>query len=554
MTTIKAIFGILIITSALAVQAYAQVPTNGLVAYYPFNGNANDETGNGNDLTNYGATLCPDRFGNPNNAYFFDGTNEFVGTSTPPLTAIDNWTITAWIRPATLPQTTAYAVCVGYDNGTAGDGYAMGISGNGGGGTGFNPGNQLWAFFPGLGFIPDGFLFSSNEWCQVVMVRSSGAITFYVNGESITNGGPTTYTPSTPTAFAIGSGGGGGRFFAGAINDVRLYKVPLSESEIQQLYNYEATACTNSEATATATVSDGFVISATVTYGGCGYTNTPLVQILGGGGTGAIATALVTNGFVNGLMITDAGNGYTSTPSIFISPPAGCIPHSATANLTESNGFVIAATVTDPGCGYTNTPLVEILGGGGTGATATALVINGYVNGLMITDAGNGYTSAPSIFISPPGGCIPHSATATLTESNGFVIAATVTDPGCGYTNTPSIQILGGGGTGAVATAVVTNGEVVQIIITDAGIGYTSTPSAFVNSPIGAQIDLVPALVPRFSNLSVGLSYQLQSSTDLITWTTQGPAFVATNTTMYSSQYFNVPNTNQLYFRLQGAP
>jgi hypothetical protein len=447
------------------------------VAYYPFNGNTVDESGNGNNLTNYGATLCADRFGNPNQAYLFDGTN-YIGSSSPPLTQTDDWTLSAWMRPASLSQATAYAVCVGYDTGTAGDGYGMGISGGQEvGGNSGQSGNYFYTFFPGLGFIPTGFAFTStNQWYQVIMVRSNGTVMCYVNGEFTTNSLPILPPGNTigaPTAFAIGSGGSSARFFAGAINDVRIYKIPLSGSEIQQLYNYEVSACTNSGATATAAVSDGFVISATVTYNGCGYTNTPLVQILGGGGTGATATALVTNGFVDGIMITDAGNGYTSTPSIFISPP---------------------------------------------------------------------------------GGCIPHSATATLTESNGFVIAATVTDPGCGYTNSPSVQILGGGGTGAAATAVVTNGEVVQIIITDAGIGYTNTPSAFINSPIGAQIGLVPALVPMFSNLSVGLSYQLQSSTDLITWTTQGPAFVATNTTMYSSQYFNVPSTNQLYFRLQGAP
>ena len=47
------------------------VPTNGLVGYWPFNGNANDESGNGNDGTNNGATLLRIRFGNPNSAYDF---------------------------------------------------------------------------------------------------------------------------------------------------------------------------------------------------------------------------------------------------------------------------------------------------------------------------------------------------------------------------------------------------------------------------------------------------------------------------------------------------
>lgn len=42
-----------------------------MVAYYPFNGNSNDERGNGNNLTNINSTPAHDRFGNPNNAYQF---------------------------------------------------------------------------------------------------------------------------------------------------------------------------------------------------------------------------------------------------------------------------------------------------------------------------------------------------------------------------------------------------------------------------------------------------------------------------------------------------
>jgi len=49
------------------------VPTDGLVAYYPFNGNANDESGNGHHGTVIGATLSSDRDGNENSSYSFDG-------------------------------------------------------------------------------------------------------------------------------------------------------------------------------------------------------------------------------------------------------------------------------------------------------------------------------------------------------------------------------------------------------------------------------------------------------------------------------------------------
>src|SRR5208283_3170431 len=79
--------------------------------------------------------------------------------------------------------------------------------------------------------------------------------------------------------------------------------------------------CNPHEATATATVVNGFVVGATITDGGCGYTNAPIVLIQGGGGTGATATAIVSNGVVTGVTITDAGSGYTSTPAISVYSP-----------------------------------------------------------------------------------------------------------------------------------------------------------------------------------------------------------------------------------------
>ncbi|MGK5093653.1 hypothetical protein WDW89_16785 [Deltaproteobacteria bacterium TL4] len=56
----------------------SSIPTNGLVAYYPFNGNANDESGNGNNGTVNGATLTTDRDGQTGKAYSFDGTDDYI--------------------------------------------------------------------------------------------------------------------------------------------------------------------------------------------------------------------------------------------------------------------------------------------------------------------------------------------------------------------------------------------------------------------------------------------------------------------------------------------
>jgi hypothetical protein len=64
------VFGVVLLGTILTVEAQNSL-TNGLVVYYPFIGNANDASGNGNNGTVFGATLAPDRFGQPNQAYHF---------------------------------------------------------------------------------------------------------------------------------------------------------------------------------------------------------------------------------------------------------------------------------------------------------------------------------------------------------------------------------------------------------------------------------------------------------------------------------------------------
>ena len=71
---------ILVLLSILGMRGiYAQVNLDsGLVAKYPFNGNANDESGKANNGIVYGATLVTDRFGNDNSAYYFNGVSDFI--------------------------------------------------------------------------------------------------------------------------------------------------------------------------------------------------------------------------------------------------------------------------------------------------------------------------------------------------------------------------------------------------------------------------------------------------------------------------------------------
>ena len=85
---------------------------NGLVAYYPFFGNARDTSGNSLDGLVKGATLTTDRDGNPNRAYRFNGKTFDNGTTTYielPLSSLtqnleqSDYSLVAWVKPESDP-------------------------------------------------------------------------------------------------------------------------------------------------------------------------------------------------------------------------------------------------------------------------------------------------------------------------------------------------------------------------------------------------------------------------------------------------------------------
>jgi len=93
-----------------------------------------------------------------------------------------------------------------------------------------------------------------------------------------------------------------------------LYVVDTDNNRITK-----GTPCVPYAAAATATVVNGFVVGVNITDGGCGYTNTPTVRIIGNG-SGAQAEAVVSNAVVTAVNVLVAGSGYT-TPIIVIEPP-----------------------------------------------------------------------------------------------------------------------------------------------------------------------------------------------------------------------------------------
>lgn len=205
-----------------------------LVAYYPFNGDANDEIGTLHGTPMGDATLTTDRACIANGAYTFDGDGDFIDFASPAITQTDNFTMTAWVNPTVLNQN-AMAVMNGFDDCTSGNGYSMGM------GVPMGSGNEFLGIKNGVIFNQSGTSFNSdNIWYQVVMIRDNGVTKFYLNGVQTPN--TFTDTPLTPTGFRIG-GQNGCRYWNGKIDDVRIYSKALSSSEISDLFNLENIPC-----------------------------------------------------------------------------------------------------------------------------------------------------------------------------------------------------------------------------------------------------------------------------------------------------------------------
>jgi hypothetical protein len=125
---------------------------------------------------------------------------------------------------------------------------------------------------------------------------------------------------------------------------------------------------------------------------------------------------------------------------------------------------------------------------------------------------------------------LPHAATGIATLDPGTVSTIIITDNGYGYTNVPTVHIIGGGGSGAQASATISNGIVTSIIIINAGSGYTNAPLVVIDPPFipNPVLNIVPASLLTFSNLTVGSTYQLQQPQGWY-WTNEPVNFTATN-------------------------
>jgi hypothetical protein len=220
---------------------FGQGLNDGLVAYYPFNGNANDESGNGNDGTVNGATLTLDRNGVAGSAYNFDG-DDFIKALDSETLRSGSITLSSWVysennnRDVTVISkiTDVSPAQLGDPNQPASHSYRLRLNGE----VPFweintnNPWTQL-----------SGSEISRGQWELLTLTWDGQAQKIYRNGQldSVNENAADGNIRHLPGAdLMIGRDWHpSSDFFDGQIDDVRIYNRALSEEEVTALYNLE---------------------------------------------------------------------------------------------------------------------------------------------------------------------------------------------------------------------------------------------------------------------------------------------------------------------------
>jgi hypothetical protein len=155
------------------------VPTNGLVGWWPFNGNANDESGNGNNGTVNGASLTTDRLNSTSKAYGFNGTSNYISLkntffSNP--SKVSAFTYSFWINISSFPSVgKAFTI-----SGKEGYWRSVGIS------LLDNGKIQFAASQPS----PQGYFdvrstksIETLKWSHIIVSFKDGVVSIFINGE-----------------------------------------------------------------------------------------------------------------------------------------------------------------------------------------------------------------------------------------------------------------------------------------------------------------------------------------------------------------------------------
>jgi hypothetical protein len=203
------------------------VPTNGLVGWWPFNGNPNDESGNGNNGTVNGATLTTDRFGNSNEAYFFDG-DDFIKVNS--IFDYPYKTVNCWFKANEIYQfgNDSYQI-LSIDSQSLSYGLTSAQIESG-----------FISLFAGGENAPFFQPIDSNQWCMLTLCRNLQSTKCYINGVLLATNisGGNTSTSNDNEMLMIGVDRSEiVQFFKGLIDDFGIWNRELNSCEIADIYH-----------------------------------------------------------------------------------------------------------------------------------------------------------------------------------------------------------------------------------------------------------------------------------------------------------------------------
>ena len=204
--------------------------SKGLVAYYPFNGNANDESGNGFHGTVIGgAILVQDQRGTPNSAYYFNGTNCYVDVGSPVASNPENLTQAAWYKCADGEG--GILISKRQSEYTGWSSLAI-----------FN--NRPRVYLDDPGYIREAVAkhITSDHWLFICGVKRGDYYEIYVNGvlEDWFVDSRVMQSSSDSLQFMRHTWtSGSGATSTGTLDDVSIYDRALSSAEVAQLYQAE---------------------------------------------------------------------------------------------------------------------------------------------------------------------------------------------------------------------------------------------------------------------------------------------------------------------------
>lgn len=221
-----------VIVLILSIHLFGQIPTVGLVAYYPFNGNANDESGNGNNAIVYGPSLTKDRFGVLSSAYNFDSNYIEATINNIPLNNSPR-TITGWFKTE-VPNFIDYESCImNYGSLKTLERFSLCIYPKGY----LEPINGP-EFTNEYDFYINNYNYLDNNWYFFTLTYDGNEISLSTNaGQTYSK---TLSLNTTNNIFRIGkriAGDDKSDFFNGIIDDIRIYNRVLTQEEIISLYN-----------------------------------------------------------------------------------------------------------------------------------------------------------------------------------------------------------------------------------------------------------------------------------------------------------------------------